>query len=392
MKNPSCFRNLALVAAILLTFASLRLAMADDIDWTKARQLFQKQQSGQSLTPEEQAYLDKAKAARAAGAVPTPAPGATVKAPGSPNATAPSNMNVPPPTPQTGLIPLTDLTGDYKGEDGGLYGKGQNTPPPELAAAAKVQTAKIQPLDAQGKPSPDGKIVLLSIGMSNTTMEFSTFVPLANADPSKSPKLVIVDGAQGAQSADKIATNSAPFWGIIDQRLRAAGVTPQQVQVLWIKEAIPRPTGGFPAEMIKLKDALIDDIHVAQGRYPNLRIAYLSSRTYGGYAMTPTNPEPYAYETAFADRWVIEAQMKDEPKLNYDPAKGDVKAPLVLWGPYLWADGVKGRKIDSLVWNREDFVQDGTHPSQTSGAQKVAGLLLAFFKTDPNTQTWFLSK
>ena len=38
-------------------------------------------------------------------------------------------------------------------------------------------------------------------------MEYSTFVRLkGNADPAKSPKVVIVDGAQGSQSADKIAT------------------------------------------------------------------------------------------------------------------------------------------------------------------------------------------
>jgi len=389
MKTFSPKTYAALVLVIILT--ANRFSLGEEIDWTKARQIFQKQQSGQTLTPEEQAYLDKAKAARAAGASPQAASSSTSGTPGGANALPSSGMNRPT-TPQTGLIPLTDLTGDYKGEDGGLYGKGQNVPPPELAAAAKAQTTKIQPLDAQGKPSPDGKIVLLSIGMSNTTGEFSTFIPIANADPGKSPKLVIVDGAQGGQSADKIAVPNAPFWGIIDQRLQAAGVTPQQVQVLWVKEAIPQPKEGFPAEMIKLKNFLIDDIHIAQSRYPNLQIAYLSSRVYGGYATTSLNPEPYAYESAFADRWVIEAQMKGEPTLNYDATKGEVKAPLLLWGPYLWADGVKGRRTDNLVWNKEDFGQDGTHPSRTSGCQKVAGLLLGFFKTDPNTQIWFLGK
>mgnify|MGYP003332739846 CR=1 FL=1 len=34
----------------------------------------------------------------------------------------------------------------------------------------------------------------------------------------------------------------------------------------------------------------------------DLRIAYLGSRTYGGYATTPLNPEPHAYEGAFAVR------------------------------------------------------------------------------------------
>jgi len=380
MKTPGFSPLLGLILACVLALTSLQFVAADDIDWDKAKQLYQREQSGQSLTPEENAYLQKAKAVRA-----------EMQRNGQPMPGS-NPPPVPPATPQTGLVPLTDLTGDYKGEDGGLYGKGQNEPPPELAAAAKAQTAKIQPLDAQGKPSPDGKIVLLSIGMSNTTGEFSAFLPIANADPAKSPKLVIVDGAQGGQTADRIAQNTNPFWTTIEHRLQAAGVTPQQVQVIWLKEAIAQPRDGFPAEMVKLKNSLIDDLDIAQSRYPNLRVAYLSSRTYAGYATTALNPEPYAYESAFANRWVIEAQMKSEPKLNYDPAKGPVTAPLVLWGPYLWADGVKGRKIDGLVWNKDDYGPDGTHPNQTSGCPKVANLLLTFFKTNSNTQLWFTGK
>jgi hypothetical protein len=74
-----------------------------------------------------------------------------------------------------------------------------------------------------------------------------------------------------------------------------------------------------------------------------------------------------------------------------DPAKGPVKAPLLLWGPYLWADGTTPRKSDSLVWNREDLAADGTHPSHTSGTRKVGQMLLRFFRTDPLARTWYLS-
>ncbi len=61
---------------------------------------------------------------------------------------------------------------------------------------------------------------------------------------------------------------------------------------------------------------------------------------------------------------------------------------MLLWGPYLWADGQKGRKSDSLLWKPEDFGGDGTHPSP-SGPRKTAGLLLRFFKTDPTARIWF---
>ena len=48
-----------------------------------------------------------------------------------------------------------------------------------------------------------------------------------------------------------------------------------------------------------------------------------------------------------------------------------------------------GRRLDSLVWLRDDFAKDGTHPSE-SGQAKVAQLLLDFFKTDPTARPWFV--
>ena len=74
--------------------------------------------------------------------------------------------------------------------------------------------------------------------------------------------------------------------------------------------------------------------------------------------------------------------------MNYDPAKGDVKAPWLSWGPYLWADGAT-RRADGLTYDEKDFGPDGTHPSQ-SGREKVAKQLLEFFKTDNTTKPWFV--
>jgi hypothetical protein len=119
-------------------------------------------------------------------------------------------------------------------------------------------------------------------------------------------------------------------------------------------------------------------------------VAYLSSRIYAGYAVTPLNPEPYAYEGAFAVRWLIQSQADGDPLLNFDPAKGTVMAPALLWGPYLWTDGTKGRKVDKLVWLKEDVTtKDGTHPSD-SGREKVADLFLDFLHTNPLASPWYL--
>ncbi|MDA1277626.1 MAG: hypothetical protein O2960_26805 [Verrucomicrobia bacterium] len=245
------------------------------------------------------------------------------------------------------------------------------------------------PLDGTGKPSESGKIVLLSLGMSNTTQEFSRFKQLADHDPEKSASLVIVDGAQGGQDAVKTSNPSAPFWSKIDDRLGEADVTRLQVQVVWIKQAIAGPRAGFSVETKRLQDLLAEIVRIAKTRYPNLRVAYLSSRIYAGFATSRLNPEPYAYESAFSVRGLILEQAGGNDDLNFIPEHGDVRAPVLLWGPYLWGDGMTPRKSDGLIWRREDLASDGTHPSN-SGRQKVAEMLLQFFKTDPTTKAWFL--
>ena len=144
-------------------------------------------------------------------------------------------------------IPLMDMTANdnYKGEDGGLYGKGLNQPPQSHRDAALRELAKVKPLNAQGNFSPDGKVVLISIGMSNATQEFAVFKRSADTDPEKSPGLLIVDGAQGGQTALIWATQEKP-WQVLEQRLQEAGVTPEQVQVVWAKQANSQPGEDLP--------------------------------------------------------------------------------------------------------------------------------------------------
>ncbi len=295
--------------------------------------------------------------------------------------------------PSVGLKPLTEMTASdrYKGEDGGLYGGGKNEPPEAHQKAAKKETAKIQPLDARGKPAKDGKIVLVSISMSNATQEFSYFKKIADRDEDKSARLTIVDCAQGGQTMARWANLKNPCWNVAAQRLEAAGVSPEQVQIAWIKLANAGPKGELSEHGKQLQKDTVTVLHNLKERFPNLRIAYLGSRIYGGWANTPLNPEPYAYEGAFVVRWLIQDQIKGDAELNYDPSRGAVKSPLLLWGPYFWGDGLTPRKSDGLVWKREDLGGDGTHPSQ-SGVQKVADMLLKFFKTDSLAKTWFVKE
>jgi hypothetical protein len=289
----------------------------------------------------------------------------------------------------SGFVPISDLgSGAYQGFEGGLYPGGLNNRPAPHDQALD-RTGRVLLLNSQGVPdAAGGKTVLMSVGMSNTTQEFSAFIPLANADPEKNSRLVIVDAAEGGQDANTIANPGALYWTHVDQKLAAASVTAAQVQVVWLKEARANPTESFPTDAALLRDELRSIVQIIKSRYPNTRAVYLSSRTYAGYASTALNPEPYAYQSAFAVKWLIAQQLAGDPALNFDPARGAVMAPWLSWGPYLWADGLTPRS-DGLTWACSDFRDtDGTHPSD-QGRAKVAGLLLDFFKSDPTTAVWF---
>jgi hypothetical protein len=293
-----------------------------------------------------------------------------------------------PPRASIGLIPLVDLgTGQYKGQEGGLYAGGKNEPPSQHLDAGKKLAAAIVPLDAQGNPAPNGKVVLLAIGFSNPSIEFPAFQKRVAQDPDVNPHLVPVNGCVGSQAGHMIADPSANYWKTVGERLSAANVTPAQVEAVWLKEVNP---GANPWETAvkNLHDDEVKILHILHDNFPNLKTTYVTSRSYGGYTELGGSPEPAAYETGFAVKSLINDQIAGSPDLNFDAAKGKVVSPWIEWGPYFWTDGEKGRK-DGFVYLREDLREDGLHPSE-KGAAKISALMLTFFKTDPATRPWFL--
>jgi hypothetical protein len=290
------------------------------------------------------------------------------------------------------LKPLTELGAEkYQGFEGGLYPGGKNERPAAHEAAGVALARKVRPLDENGKPDPLGKIVLLSVGMSNTQQVFAALKQLADADEDKNPQVVIVNGAQGGMTAaaiqDPASKSGAKYWAAVDERLRAAGVTRAQVQAVWIKQADAGPTQGFPKYAKTLQEELTRIVQLLPGRFPNVKLVYLSSRTYAGWATTRLNPEPYAYESGFSVRWLIEEQLKGDPALNYDAGKAPVRAPWLSWGPYLWANG-SAKRADGFFYMEKDFSTDGTHPT-AEGQRKVGRLLLQFFLKDSTARPWF---
>ena len=305
-----------------------------------------------------------------------------------------------------GQLSLDDLgTGLYLGQfRGGLYPNGSNEMPEAHLQSGVLRGSTIRPLLTSGQPGQNGKMVLVSIGMSNTSQEFCggganctsfSFIGQASASPLVNhTTLAIVNGAAGGQTAGLWdSPTDANYDRVRDSVLVPRGLSEAQVQAVWIKVANSGPTVSLPAanaDAYVLVGQMGNVVRAAKVRYPNLRQALLASRIYAGYASSALNPEPYAFESGFAVKWLIEAQIRQLRGEGVDPIAGDLSldaAPWLGWGPYLWADGLNARS-DGLTWACNELQADGTHPS-AAGQEKVGAMLLDFFTHDPVTRRWF---
>ncbi|MDB6028525.1 MAG: hypothetical protein JWM68_4748 [Verrucomicrobiales bacterium] len=304
-----------------------------------------------------------------------------------------------------GVLPLNELTAPYKGAPGGLYGTNQNNRPlAHLNSGLQIATNQVRPLNAAGQQdSNNGKIVMISIGMSHTTHEWAigdtitddytrAFRYRATNDPSLNRKIVIVDGAQSGHDTKFWTNLNDPTWTVALDRITNAGVTTNQVQIAWIKQALANELsyGAFPAHAQHLQNDLEIISRNLKIKFPNIKMAFVSSRT-RAYTDDPNtlNPEPGAYETGFAVKWMMQKQISGDTSLKFGGT--NPKAPYLSWGPYTWVDGLNMRS-DGALWNCDDLRQnDYTHPS-SNGVYKVASQLLAFFKTDPTTTPWYLRR
>ena len=339
----------------------------------------------------------------------------------------------------------------YMGYQGGLYPGGSNTLPSAHDTSGLAAAAQIMPLAANGSPNPNGKIVFLSMGMSHVWYEFGQyFVPItipANQG-ALNPQMAVVNGGQlgvtacywtlisgvaspacdpGGYPVNMNVPCGGAFINPYDQVVQCflgpnfglgPNLTEKQVQVVWLKQADkdPGPNGWASlcdvtqpgctnddqhTDALRLEKLMAEDLRAAKIRYPNLKQVFISSRSYGGYATTTLNPEPYAYESSFAVKWLIQAQITQEQSGTIDPVAGDlsvgVAAPWIAWGPYLWANGTTPNSQGTFWCNGQagppcngamDFrPDDHTHPTP-AGQQKVANLIYNFFNTSALT-AWF---
>jgi hypothetical protein len=318
--------------------------------------------------------------------------------------------------------PLIDFGADqkYLGAFSGLLYDGSNT----LLAGSqhdldgRAFASKVQPLNAQGQPDPNGKIAVVGIGMSSWTMELcvrvsktdttlpactaTSFIP--HADAVDNPKVRIVDCASGGQTANMWFDDSFGNWTRCNGLLANEGLTPAQVQViLWENINALYPTVSLSpttnCSVLTTFDNSTPDVckyirrtgqvaRFAKTWYPHVQQVFLHSKIYAGYATKTFSPEPYAYENGFGVKWVIQAQINQiaSGKIT-NLAAGNLAyavAPWLVWGPYFWASGTTPRS-DGLTWQLSDFLtSDYTHPSQ-SGVQKVTDMMMNWYFASPYT-------
>lgn len=301
----------------------------------------------------------------------------------------------------TGLIPITDLgAGFYEGTwQGGLYTGGMNHPPVGHLKKGIGIVKKLKPLDSLGNINyATGKIVLAGFGASTVGGPFNHMIQIMKDSTDQNPCMKAVNAANGSDGLTAMYIGNDEYWDYIEIfKLGEKDLTPLQIQVGWLMHSSRTDSNG--SEINSYVDTLVKRFTVAVNAltyyYPNLKLLYVSGFPYGGYA-DPTKAlyhvikEPSSYHQNFAVKELIQRQINGDPTLRYkEPGR---VAPYMVWGPPLWADGKNPRAYDGLTWNcEEEFAIDGGGYHLTNlGKDKLATILLNFFRTDTLSESWFM--
>ncbi len=88
-------------------------------------------------------------------------------------------------------------------------------------------------------------------------------------------------------------------------------MTAKQIVAAWLESTDSLDHGTFPSDMAQQQSEVENEARNLQAFFPNIKLAYFSSRAYAGYsnALNTVNPEPYAFEGGFAVKWAIQDQL-----------------------------------------------------------------------------------
>jgi len=300
----------------------------------------------------------------------------------------------------TGNIPINDLgTDTFMGYQGGLYPEGSNTMPMEHRSAGYQIGKSIRPLDTAGNVNMDeGAIVFAAIGASTAGNTFSTFKKTVKGDTLDRYNKCIkfIDMSFGGKGLETMTDPEiAWYWDVMrDSVLAPAGLTPAQVQIAWMKTGSKTDTiVEFPLQADSIYQKYTRAVLRLKDSFPNLKLLYLTSHAYGGYAGDSSNNvevagEPAAYYGGFSVKWLIGDQVSGDMALRFNGP--NPQAPWMAWAPYYWADGTTPRSTDGLTWECDDYSEyEGGFHLSNQGKDKEAQMMIDFFYTDASSKKWF---
>lgn len=286
----------------------------------------------------------------------------------------------------TAFIPLEDLAGKrWEGFAGGKYPEGSNVIPEEHFARGMQLSNSITKLNSDGNPdSLQGLIACLVLGYSTAAMTGNTWKTMYEMEyPGASVR--IVSGAQGGMDLNTMLDANTPYFSAADSLIRKEGVSPAQVQIIWVSTGDLLTAGmQFPAACNIQIPKYRMMLRALKIRYPNLKMVLISDRGYAGYiddAGPAMLKEPGAYYSSWTVKWLIEKQLQGEQGYTED------SIPFIDWGPCLWTNGAMGN-AQGYTWECRDAGNGGIHPSER-GRAKEGTLVYLYFLHHPYTATIF---
>lgn len=272
----------------------------------------------------------------------------------------------------------------YKGQGGGLYAGSRNSPELSQRILIQKQLQLIKPLDSRGIDNSDGKVGFVFIGDSYTAGEFKFFSDFVKDNSSTNQSLVLVDATQNNLNASHW-DKSLYAWDVLNKEVIEAGITANQVQVLWINLGFGSYSDNLDIDTKTQADMIERVVKTALVKYPLIRVVYLSSPRYAGLSKDPDFQEPQSYEVAFAIREVINRQEKGELSFRQDNSSL-TSEPALLWGPYVWNNDTFGNSDFSYKPDR--YVENGLILT-IQGKQRYAVDLFDFWNSYEFSKSWF---
>jgi hypothetical protein len=236
--------------------------------------------------------------------------------------------------------------------------------------------------NAASSVTPVGGVIgVVCVGMSNGRQECDDFIQRVRNEYANevNPAVRVVNCAVGGHAIERWIDPA--YDGTLWDRcasvvLPQAGVSVNQVRVIWHKAANQFTTSGnsvlptYPSagsDYENFRANLTKFAARVTTKFPAVQAIYASSRSYGGFANSASRGEPLSYEEGHALNTWLQANTK-------------VSGVWYGWGAYLWAPSCASSvtNASNVCYNRDDYVEDGVHPSP-AGEAKVSRMLHSRF-------------